>query len=80
MPALVRLYIRSAVLGTLLAAVFTALLIGFDVAGLRHLVTTVRGGWIAVGMMILANAVVFGGVQFAIALARIGEGSGPDQP
>ena len=53
MPELVRLYIRNVLLGLLLAVCFTALLIGFDVANLRHLTLETTGGWLAILMLAL---------------------------
>jgi len=73
MPKLVRLYIVNVAIGFGLACAFTALLILFDVAHLRHLVTATQGGWLAVVMMVLFNTIVFGGVQFAIAVMRMAE-------
>lgn len=77
MPALVRLYIVNVAIGFGLACVFTGLLIGFNIANLRHLVMSANGGWIAVVMMLTFNTVVFAGVQFAIAVMSMAE---PDNP
>lgn len=77
MPELVRLYIVNVAIGFALAVIFTALLIGFDVAHLRHLVLSAQGGWLAVVMMVVFNTVVFAGVQFAIAVMRMAEEEGP---
>ena len=68
MPELVRLYIRNVLLGLLLAVCFAALLIGFDVANLRHLTLETTGGWLAILMLVVFNTIVFAGVQFAIAI------------
>lgn len=73
MPKLVRLYIHHVAIGFALALVFVALLLGFDVAHLRHLIFSSPVGWIAVLMLIVANTVVFAGVQFAIAVMRMAE-------
>jgi len=77
MPRLVHFYIRHVLIGWAIAAAFVAVLIGFDVAGLRHLVFNVSGGWIAAALLFLANASVFGGVQFAIAVMGMAEDDGP---
>ncbi|GHE06148.1 hypothetical protein U879_06555 [Defluviimonas sp. 20V17] len=77
MPELIRMYIRNVLIGWALAAVFVALLIGFNIAGLGHLVLETRGGWLAAGMLWVANAAVFAGVQFAIAVMRMAEDDGP---
>jgi hypothetical protein len=71
MPALVRLYIRNVVWGFVLSAVFVGLLLGFDVAGLRHLVMASDAGPVAVAMLFVFNGIVFAGVQFAIAVMRM---------
>lgn len=73
MPELVRLYIRNVLLGLLLAVCFAALLIGFDVANLRHLTLETTGGWLAILMLVVFNTIVFAGVQFAIAVMRLAE-------
>lgn len=77
MPELVQLYIRNIFYGFLLALAFTVLLIGLDVAHLRHLVMAVKGGWLAVLMLIVFNTIVFAGVQFAIAVMRMAEKEEP---
>lgn len=77
MTPLVRLYARSVAIGIVLAAVFTALLVGLDVAHLRHLVLEVRGGALAVVMLVVFNAIVFSGVQFGIAVMRMAESPKP---
>ncbi|MDO5703963.1 MAG: hypothetical protein Q4G49_02680 [Paracoccus sp. (in: a-proteobacteria)] len=77
MPKLVRLYITHVLIGFAIAVAFTALLIGLNVANLRYLVTHVSGGWLAVVMLVVFNTIVFGGVQFAIAIMRMAE---PEKP
>ena len=59
--------------GFALACVFTGLLIGFDIAHLRHLVVATQGGWLAVLMLVVFNTIVFAGVQFAIAVMRMAD-------
>ena len=76
-PQLVQLYIANVAIGVLLACAFTAMLVGFDVAHLRHLVFSSSGGWLAVLMMVVFNTVVFAGVQFAIAVMRMAEEDRP---
>ena len=55
-------------IGFALSALFTTLLLGFDIAGLRHLVTQVQGGELAVLMLFIFNGIVFAGVQTAIVI------------
>lgn len=77
MPKLVRLYIHHVLIGCALAAVFVALLLGFNVANLRGLILSSPVGWLAVIMLFISNAVVFAGVQFAIAVMRMAEKDEP---
>jgi hypothetical protein len=71
MPELVRLYIRQVAIGFALAVVFVGLLLGFDVAGLRGLILSTQGGWLALFLLVFFNGIVFGGVQFAISIMRM---------
>ncbi|MFZ5708302.1 MAG: hypothetical protein ACOY4T_01265 [Pseudomonadota bacterium] len=86
MPKLVRLYIVNVAIGCWLSVVFTGLLLWGNVGNLWHLVQSVSGGWLAVVMLFVANAVVFSGVQFAIAVMRLadsdddGPNGGPTLP
>ena len=73
MPELIRLYIRNIFFGFLLALVFTAALVVLDVANLRHLTLETSGGWLALGLLVVFNTIVFAGVQFAIAIMRMAE-------
>ena len=72
MPKLVTLYIRHTLIGFGLAAVFVALLFWFNVANLWHLVTNDPAGYLAAFLLVMFNGIVFSGVQFGIALMRIG--------
>lgn len=73
MPKLVRLYVVSVATGFALAAVFVALLLAFDVGGLRGLVRKSDQGLLAVGMLVFFNGIAFAGAQFAIAVMRLAE-------
>lgn len=73
MPALVRMYIRHVLIGFAIAAVFVAGILWFNVGNLWHLVSTSPVGWMAVAMLFFANAIVFSGVQFAIAVMQMAE-------
>ena len=68
MPRIMRVYITQSILGFGLAAVFTALLLWFDVANLWYLVTHTETGPFAVFLFWVLNGIVFAGVQFGIAL------------
>ena len=73
MPQLIRLYIKNVLIGFGIAAAFVGLLIGFDVGGLRHLLTGSSAGYLAIVMLWFANGIVFAGVQFAIAVMAMRE-------
>lgn len=77
MHPLIRLYIRSVILGFVLAGLFTGLLLGLDVAHLRHLVLSSSLGWLAVLMLVFFNGLVFSGVQFAIRVMAMAESHPP---
>lgn len=77
MPELVRLYIRNVFAGAGLSGVFVGLLLGFDVAHLRHLILGSDIGYIAVALLFVFNTVVFSGVQFGIAVMRMAEDETP---
>ena len=71
MPKLVKLYITSVAVGFGLGAVFVAMLLWFDVAGLGRLVLTSPSGWIAGLMLWVSNGIIFAGAQFGIAVMRL---------
>ncbi|WP_204114845.1 hypothetical protein [Shimia biformata] len=77
MPRLVRLYIRQVLIGFAVSAAFVALLLGFNVANLWHLVTATSGGTIAVVMLWIFNGIVFAGVQFSISVMNMAEKNDP---
>lgn len=80
MPRLVRLYIVNVAIGFALAAVFTGLLVAFDVAGLQRLILGSPMGLVAAAMLVMFNGVVFAGVQFAIAVMRMADKPADDGP
>ncbi|MGL4236926.1 hypothetical protein [Tabrizicola sp.] len=73
MPELVRLYIQSVALGFAIAAAFTAGLLWFDVAGIGHLILASDMGWVAAGMLVVFNGIVFAAVQFAFRIMAMAE-------
>ena len=77
MPELVRLYIRNVIFGAGLSALFVALLLGFDVAHLRHLILGSDIGYIAVALLFTFNTVVFSAVQFGIAVMNMADSEMP---
>jgi len=68
LPRIVRLIIVHWLIGFVLAAVFTALLIVLNVANIGYLVNTVQGGWFAGFILFMLNGIVFAGVQSGIAI------------
>ncbi|MDP1669867.1 hypothetical protein [Phaeovulum sp.] len=76
MPKLVRLYLFNIAIGFALSAVFVGLLLWLNVANLWHLVSSSPLGWVAVAMLLVFNALVFSGVQFAIAVMRMADPEG----
>ena len=77
MPKLVRLYITHTAIGFGIAAVFVAMLVWFDIAGVGRLVLGSDMGLVAALMLWVMNGVVFAGVQFAIAVMRLAEDDTP---
>lgn len=75
MPELIRLYIRSVLVGFGVSAVFTAALMWWDVAGIGHLILGSDIGWIAVAMMVFFNGIVFSAVQFAVKIMAMADDS-----
>lgn len=73
MPELIKLYIRQVVIGFAISAAFVAILLGMNVVGLRGLVMTTQGGWLAVFLLFFFNGLVFAGVQFAIRIMLMAE-------
>jgi hypothetical protein len=73
LPRLVRLYIRSVAIGYLAAAVFTALILWFDVVGLGGLILRSPDGWLAGFLLWFFNGIVFSGVQTVWALMAMAE-------
>ena len=73
MPKLVRLYITNVAIGFGLSAVFLGALLGFDIAGLRHLILETQMGWLAGLMIFMFSGTIFAGVQFGIAVMSMAE-------
>ncbi|CUH75191.1 hypothetical protein TRM7557_00262 [Tritonibacter multivorans] len=73
MPDLIKLYIRSALWGLVLAAIFVGMLMWFNVMNLWSLISGSNEGVIALLALWIANAIVFGAVQFAWAIMDMAE-------
>ncbi len=77
MPKLVRLYIVNIAIGFAVSALFLGVLLGLDVAGLRHLILGSDMGWIAGLMIFVFSGSIFAGVQFGIAVMAMAERNDP---
>ncbi|MDD7972638.1 hypothetical protein PUT78_16185 [Roseinatronobacter sp. HJB301] len=72
MPRLVRLYIQQVAIGFGLSAIFTTILIYFNVANLQRLVFGSSDGLLGLFLIFFFNGLVFAGAQFAIRIMRMG--------
>lgn len=73
MPKLISLYIRNILVGFVVSLVFVGLLLGLNVANLRHLILSSDIGYIAIALLVVFNTIVFGGVQFAMTIMSMGD-------
>ncbi len=76
MPKLIRLYITQVAWGFVISAVFVGVLLAFNVANLRSLITGSDVGLIALLMIWFMNGIVFAGVQFAYKIMSMAEKPG----
>ncbi|WFE73267.1 hypothetical protein [Roseinatronobacter sp. S2] len=72
MPKLVKLYIQQVAIGFGLSAVFTAILIYFNIGNLQRLVFGSSDGLLGLFLIFFFNGLVFAGAQFAIRIMRMG--------
>jgi len=72
MPKLIKLYIQQVFIGFGLSAVFTAILLYFDIANLQRLLLGSSDGVLGLFLIFFFNGLVFAGVQFAIRIMRMG--------
>lgn len=72
MPKLVKVYIQQVAIGFALSALFTGILLYWNVANLRHLLLGSTEGWLGLFLIFFFNGLVFAGVQFAIRIMRMG--------
>jgi hypothetical protein len=70
---LVAFYIRSCIMGFVLAAIFTAALIGMNVGRIGYLVSHVDGGYLAAFLLWFFNGIVFSGAQAAVSVLLMAE-------
>ncbi len=76
MPKLIRLYITQVAWGFVISAVFVGVLLAFNVANLRSLITGSDVGLIALLMIWFMNGIVFAGVQFSYKIMSMTEKPG----
>ena len=73
MPKLIQLYIRHSLIGFGIAAVFVALLLWFDISGLRGLISQDKAALLAVFILWFFNGALFAAVQFGYAVMSLAE-------
>ncbi|KAG1647603.1 hypothetical protein GQR58_030471 [Nymphon striatum] len=72
------IYIKSCILGFVLAAVFVGAIMWFDVAGIGGLIMGSDIGIMATLVFWVLNGIVFAGVQFSIVIMTMGENDDDD--
>ncbi|MBR3371215.1 MAG: hypothetical protein IKG52_11370 [Rhodobacteraceae bacterium] len=72
MHKLIKVYIQQVAIGFGLSAVFTAILIYFNIGNLQRLVFGSSDGLLGLFLIFFFNGLVFAGVQFAIRIMRMG--------
>lgn len=77
-PDLIRLYIKSCLIGFGAAAVFVGMLLAFNIANLGHLILGSPQGIIAALVLWIANGIVFAGVQFGIVIMGMADDDDDD--
>lgn len=73
MPKLITFLFRNALGGALAGVFFSALVIGSNVAGLRHLVLETADGPLAAGVMTVFFVITFASVQMGRAIMAMSE-------
>lgn len=72
MPKLIKVYMQQVAIGFGLSAIFTAILIYFNIGNLQRLVFGSSDGLLGLFLIFFFNGLVFAGVQFAIRIMRMG--------
>lgn len=78
MPDHIAFILRQALIGFVLALIFVAILLAFDVAGLWHLVTHTADGPVAVVMLVVFFTITFGAAQIGYSIMLMGEDDDDD--
>jgi hypothetical protein len=77
-PNLMQFYLRHCAFGFMLSAVFVALILWRDVAGIGSLVAGSDMGVLAVFLLWFFNGTIFGSVQFALVIMSQAEDDDDD--
>lgn len=72
MPDHIKLVLRHGAIGGGLSAAFVGLLLWFDVAHLRHLVSQTADGALALGVLFVLCWITFGSVQIGVRIMMMG--------
>ncbi|MFO6462752.1 hypothetical protein ACK8OR_00035 [Jannaschia sp. KMU-145] len=75
MPRIIRLYLKAIAVGFGVAALFTALLLWWDVGGLGRLIAGSDRGALATFLLWFFNGIVFTGVQVVWILSQMAGGN-----
>jgi len=77
MPSHIRFLLKHAAIGGAAGVAFVALLLAFDVVGLRHLVLNTSEGFVALAVMTVLFVITFGSVQMGRAIMSLGQDDTP---
>lgn len=77
MPNHIRFLLKHAAFGGAAGCVFVALLLAFDIGGLRHLVLNTGGGFVGLAVMTMLFVITFGSVQMGRAIMAMGHDEPP---
>ena len=73
MPKLIRLLIVNLLIGFGISALFLAVILALDVAGLRHLMRQTPTGWLTGFAFFFLHGIVLVGVQLRLAVMRLSQ-------
>ena len=79
MPGHIRFILRHAAIGAVIAFAFVAMLLGFNLANLRHLVLNSADGVLAVVMLYIFCTITFGSAQIGYLIITLSDDDKGDQ-
>jgi hypothetical protein len=79
MPERIRFIPRHAAIGAVIAFAFVAMLLGFNLANLRHLVLNSADGVLAVVMLYIFCTITFGSAQIGYRIMTLSDDDKGDQ-